>query len=300
MIVLTRYSTNFMMKYLQNSLLLLSCLLFGNARAQGVEHDLYIWNFQKGGFSYVFASKANVRIAPSVTAPVKDSLPAGTKLSIAEVADGLETHNGFSAPWLKVKYRTATDSAEGYIWGGLMAIAVSNYNNITYLNGVHHMRSATAIESLQNPKLTIGLREVIDGAVKKEITWLVPLDESFSFTEMKLLGNPGLENVQNVVRIMYSGEACGVPANYYYYGVNEKDLLPLPTKMNVGDAGVYYHSESLLFPNEKGGKPGKIVKFTEETELLQEATATKKEKWKTRTKYETYIWDGQKALKILR
>jgi hypothetical protein len=29
--------------------------------------------------------------------------------------------------------------------------------------------------------------------------------------------------------------------------------------MNVGDAGVYYHSEQYVFPNDKGGIPNAFI-----------------------------------------
>jgi len=56
-----------------------------------------------------------------------------------------------------------------------------------------------------------------------------------------------------IYRISFSGEACGIPTLHYYFGWNEKEFLELPEKYDVGDAGVYYHTEEFVFPKEKGG-----------------------------------------------
>ncbi len=36
--------------------------------------------------------------------------------------------------------------------------------------------------------------------------------------------------------------------------------------MNVGDAGVYYHSEQYVFPNDKGGIPNAFILKVEDME----------------------------------
>jgi hypothetical protein len=65
-----------------------------------------------------------------------------------------------------------------------------------------------------------------------------------------------------------------------------KKLITLPQLMNVGDAGIYYHSEEFIFPNDKGGIPnGFIFKMKE-----MERDENDKEKKKQSSK--TYVWNG--------
>jgi hypothetical protein len=92
------------------------------------------------------------------------------------------------------------------------------------------------------------------------------LSES-SYFENKTIGHLGLSKLQNIYRISFSGESCGVPTFDYYFGWNGKKFQPLPEKMNVGDADVFYHSEEFVFPSEKGGKANMIVKKIEQAEL---------------------------------
>ena len=121
--------------------------------------------------------------------------------------------------------------------------------------------------------------------------------EAANFTDVKSLGNTKLANLTDVVRISFGGEACGIPTYYYYYGFTGDKLLPLPGKYNVGDAGVFYHTETLLFPNESGGQPGKIIKLIEDEEVPEEEAEKENPKTKKTTSRETYIWNGQTAVK---
>ena len=68
--------------------------------------------------------------------------------------------------------------------------------------------------------------------------------------------------------------------------------------MEVGDAGVFYHTETLLFPKEKGGQPGKIIKLSEEGEADEEKVDKKGEPiFKVKKSREVYLWDGASAKK---
>jgi hypothetical protein len=69
-----------------------------------------------------------------------------------------------------------------------------------------------------------------------------------------------LTNVQNIIVLAFSGEACGIPSyDYYLAWTKDSVLVRLPDKTNVGDAGAFYHSENFTFPNEKNGKPDMIL-----------------------------------------
>ena len=76
------------------------------------------------------------------------------------------------------------------------------------------------------------------------------LDESMFF-ENSTINGWGLKNVNSIYRISLSGEACGIPTYHYYFGWTGKKILLLPQKYQVGDAGIFYHTEEFFFPNEK-------------------------------------------------
>jgi hypothetical protein len=100
--------------------------------------------------------------------------------------------------------------------------------------------------------------------------------------------------LQNIYRISFSGEACGIPTFHYYFGWNGSKLLMLPEKMNVADADVFYHSEEFVFPSEKGGKPDMIVKKIEDAELIEESDQV----YNMSNEEEYYKWNGEKATLI--
>ncbi len=66
---------------------------------------------------------------------------------------------------------------------------------------------------------------------------------------------------------MVSGEACGVATYDQYAFFKDKNLIVIPQLMNVADAGVFYHSEEYVFPNDKGGIPGAFILKTEDMEM---------------------------------
>jgi hypothetical protein len=113
-----------------------------------------------------------------------------------------------------------------------------------------------------------------------------------AYFEGKVLGDLGLKKVQDIYRISFNGEACAIPSLFYYFGWNGKQLLLLPEKYSVSDAGSFYHSENFIFPKEKGGKPGLIIKQIEEA-VNEEETG---DVFSVTESSEVYTWDGEKAL----
>jgi hypothetical protein len=133
-------------------------------------------------------------------------------------------------------------------------------------------------------------------AVSKNIrskTFTQDLGESAYF-EQSVIDNWGLQNINNIYRISFSGQACGVPTYYHYFGFNDNEILTLPQKHEVGDANAFYHSESFIFPKEKGGKPNTIIKQIEEAENIDEDF--EKSIFKITESTEYYSWDGKKAV----
>ena len=122
------------------------------------------------------------------------------------------------------------------------------------------------------------------------------LSESHYF-QNSTTGSWGLKNVANVYRISFSGQACGIPTYHYYFGWNGKDFLLLPEKYDVGDAGVFYHTEEFVFPKEKGGQPNTIIKNITEAENKDDNSENYT--FLVTKSIEYYSWDG-KNFKLIR
>lgn len=275
------------------------CLLSLSAISQTPGREDYtIWHGEENTIYFVYAPKAMVRQSPSTAAPLVDSLLVGDKLIGKGMTKTFSTIKGMYAPWMQVEYNTTTGTRGGFVWTGLLGFQSQHKGDTAFIYGLEKVKSTQIEAGFEQTKFTLGLKAVTNNMLLAVKEWTIDGGESSSFVASKKLGSMGLTNVQEVLRINLGGEACGIPTNYYYHGWNGRRFYDLPGKYEVGDAGVFYHTETLLFPSEKGGKAGHIIKLMEEEELVQEETATQKEQFKKTHKKEVYVWNGERAIKI--
>ncbi|BAV05332.1 SH3 domain-containing protein [Filimonas lacunae] len=256
-----------------------------------------MYQFPEGDSVTVFADTAYVRSFPSTTASKMGVVPGGTKVVFVK-EESVQKISGFAAPWVKVRYLNNSVSQEGYIWKGLLALGSAKRSGKQFLYGVDHV--IPNADKDMGPACYMKVK-VLDSVNKLlgATSWELKSSSEASYTEFKSLGGMGLEGVTDIVRMMFSGEACGIPTDYVYFGWTGTGFLPLPGKMVESDAGAFYHGEELFFPSEKGGQPGKIIKVIEDEEVLEEIdkkTGEPKTK-KTKSK-EVYSWDGKTAVKL--
>ncbi len=286
---------------MKQTTLLLVAFLFASANvfSQTTDNvDYNVWSIQPDSIYIVFAKKAYVRSDAGVSNPLIDSLAAGEKIIAKEQTKRFETVRNIYAPWVKISYTKDGAQKEGYMWLGSVAIKNTWAGNTNFLFGIDRLEKEKDASDPTSTyiKYVMQVKAVADSVIDQK-EWKIDAGEAATYMDMMMLGDTKLQNLQNVVRMQAGGEACGIPTNYFYYGWTGKKFLPFPGKYSVGDAGVFYHSETLLFPHEKGGQPNKILKLTEEEEVLEEATETKKEKVKRSKSKEVYVWNGEKAIK---
>jgi hypothetical protein len=119
------------------------------------------------------------------------------------------------------------------------------------------------------------------------------LQGSFSF-EQKMIGHFSLDNVKDIYRVGFNGEACAVPSLKYYMAWTGFELIELLERRSVADAGVYYYNEGIVFPTEEGGETNTIFKFLEEATM----TDNEKDNWEEKKTWkETYVWNGHQLIK---
>ena len=261
--------------------------------------DFNIWYVQKDSSYAVFANKAYVRSGPGISNAIIDSVRIGEKVIAIEQTKTFTTVRNIHAPWLKVTYSKAGKPTEAYIWEGMLAIKCMNFGDVKFIYGIDRIEKilAKSAEGFSTTNFVIQLKAIKSDSLLAVKEWKIDGGESANFTDMIALGDTRLKNLTNVFRISFGGEACGIPTNYFYYGWTGTNLLPLPGKYSVGDADIFYHSETLLFPHEKGGQANKIIKLIEEEETLEEETDTKKAKIKHSSAKEVYVWNGEKAIR---
>lgn len=272
-----------------------------SSMAQTKNHaDYPMWQIKQEKPEMVFSQTAYIRSAPGVQASIVDSLAQGDTLRVEEFNTNFLTLKNIYAPWAKVSAVKDGKKLTGYLWMGLVALGYAQDAQATHMFGIEKIidNPAKKEEYMEGRTYVIALHSISAEGVLSTKSWVIPDDGSFSYSEIMLLGNTQLKNVPQVVRIMFSGEACAIPSNYFYAGYTGADFLDLPGKSNVSDAGAFSHVETLLFPNEKGGKPEQIIRITEDNTYEENAKDPNNYKTFTKKSKEVYVWDGVRAKKV--
>lgn len=259
------------------------------------EYDIWSVGYAESKELFAYGNKVMVRNDSSSTARIIDSVLLGDKITLIRKTNSFSSINHIYAPWVEVNY---AGNKKGYVWLGLMAFQQLVKADTVFLYGFDKISTKETAPGFTETKFTIGLKAAYQNKLLDKKDWTIAGDESSTYVQSKLLGDMGLQNTHEVLRINLGGEACGIPTNYFYHAWNGQKFFVLPTKYSVGDADVFYHSETLLFPAEKGGKPGYIIKLMEEEEMLEEETAAKSARYKRKSGKELYAWNGEKATKV--
>lgn len=275
------------------ALILLGALLGCGAP---VAAQSFLWNTEKGSRLYVSARMANLRAAPSATAVLVDSLPCGSKVTVVEAGNSPAAISGLEAPWLKVSYRKDNTDREAFIWLGLLAIDRFESDRTQFLYGIDRIVPGRKGDEYSTAVWHISVKALDSSGQLLDKAVFSVQDVDVAASAGKMLGSLGLRNAKDILRILFGGEACGIPTNYYYFAWTGRRLLPLPGKMEVSDAGVFYHTETLLFPGEAGGQTDKLILLEEEGEEQEDKVDKDGNPvFKVRKSRRTYLWDGETA-----
>jgi len=246
---------------------------------------------------YIFADTALVRVSPDTRQAPADTLFAGDNITVTGVTPNALTIRGLKGPWLKIKYIKNGEPKSGYIWQGLVSCIPLRRGDVKFVLGIE--RRADSVTGQRKDKRTIErflfkLKVVKQGAVLAKTTFIVYDDESANYCYGKIMSGMGLTNVQNMVVIAVGGEACGIPEyDYYFAWTKSQQLIRFPDRVGVSDAGIFYHTETFTFPNEKDGKPDLVIWKKTVEESTDKLDKNGNEILKvTERKSAVYTWDG--------
>ena len=276
----------------------LSFLMHAQEEAAAFElsQEFNLWNFQKGDHAYVFANVAYIRDYPSLESQVIDSLSEGNQVVIRSEAYNGNTIRGFYAPWHEVSYVKGKKQQKGFIWLGLLALNASeNETGELFVYGFKKFSPSTAYAGAYY-EAELKVFDKKQERIAKEIFHAEVNGQTA--IETKILSGMGLENIQNIHRVGFLSEACGIPTRYYYFAWNGTNLIHFPAKMTVADAGVFYHDETILFPSEHKGDPTMIYKNIIDAENVSEDFDAPRF-IETKNQQE-YTWDGRFLSEIIR
>ncbi|OQP42833.1 hypothetical protein A4H97_11790 [Niastella yeongjuensis] len=244
---------------------------------------------------YIFADTALIRISPDTKQTPIDTLFAGDNITVTGITANALTIRGLKGPWLKINYTKNGAPRNGYIWQGLISCMPLRRGNIKFVYGIE--RRADSIskgDKFNIRRFLVRLKVVQDGKVLTSRSLITYDDESANSSFGKIMSGMGLTNVQNIIVLEFSGEACGIPTYDYYFAFTKSNqLLRFPDKESMSDAGAFYHSETFTFPNEKNGKPDMICWNSETEEATDKVDKNGDAIMKvTEKKNAAYTWDG--------
>ena len=195
---------------------------------------------------------------------------------------------------MEIEYSKNNQIKTGFLWKGFIAVGNATKGNTTFLTTIDSKYSKKVQRDdyeYERDFYKISVKAInSENQIISEKSFSKALPESHFF-QNSAISSWGLKDLNSIYRISFSGEACGIPTLYYYFGWNEKEFLELPEKYDVGDAGVFYHSEEFVFPKEKGGQTNTIIKTIKEAENTDENSNTYDFLVTKTTEY--YSWDGK-------
>ena len=254
------------------------------------QEDVYangVFGFEENKAQKIFTNWTRVRQEPKVDAQIVDSLQTNQQILILQKDENILKLGERSSNWYKVSYQKGEQTAEGYIWGGNLCIGYRNKNGYDFLFGLSKTENKKDKASGENIKQNIASIKVLEGnTLIDEVFFETGQGEELSYGTFTIESNHKLQNVELTLKAMVSGEACGIASYDQYVLFKDKKLITLPKLTNVGDADVYYHSESFVFPNDKGGIPNAFIFKIEEMEKDE------KDREKKRHSSKTYLWNG--------
>ena len=265
----------------------------------GQEMYYNIWsNLHDAPSKSVFADTAKIRSAPGTNGQVIDTLYAGDTLFVMATEEQTLTLKGFTAPWLKIRYHVTGIQKTGYIWAGLVSFERMTSNNTSFVYAIDLVKTKDTLfgdgEKMKWRDCIVKLKAVQARKVISARGWILGSEESVAFTSGKLTKGKGLETVQNLVEVVFSGEACGVPTLTYTHAWNGKQLITLPVLTDVADADVYWHEEQYVYPTDKGGKTSLITWKMREGESTEKTDKKGNTIYKESSATKTYRWTGDK------
>lgn len=254
------------------------------------ENEVYadgIFSFEENKTQKIFTDWTRVRLDPGVNAQIVDSLQVNQQVMILKKENAVLKLGERNANWYKISYQKGENTLEGYIWGGNLCVGYRNKNGYDFLFGLSKTIDRKNKEINEIEKQNIAGIKVLEGnTLIDEVYFDTGRAEELSSAAFNIESNHKLQNVEFTLKAMVSGEACGIASYDQYVLFKGKKLIALPQLTNVGDAGVFYHSEEFIFPNDKGGVPNAFILKVEDMEVDE------RDREKKKHSFRTYLWNG--------
>lgn len=273
------------MRFLMTGVLM---LIFHCFSAQ-VSEEIYpdpIFDFTENKTQKIFTDWTRIRKDPDVKSQILDSLPTNQQVMILKKEDAVLKLGERGANWYKVSYQKGDLVSEGYVWGANLCVGYRNKNGYDFLFGLSKTIDRKN-EYNQIEKQNIAGIKVIEGnTLIQEVYFDAGRGEELRSATFNIESDHKLQNVEFTLKASTSGDACSIASYDQYVLFKDKKLITLPRLASVSDAGVFYHSEEFIFPNDKGGIPNAFILKTKDMELDD------KDQEKKTQSSKTFLWNG--------
>jgi len=202
----------------------------------------------------MFGDDVKFRASPDVKSEVLELLKIGTKVEVVEKTVETFLYNGIESHFYKVKNNGKT----GYILGGLISLEQKESADTRYLFAY----------KMEDANYSLLVRVLSKNNSYRELTAAL----GNPGIDIHLLDSKGVEGVESMLYVNNRAEACGVYGGEIYFFQTKDGLKKAFTTEIYSDAGVFWVSEKLIFPNDDDGVAGKIVYEIEQGEYGDEAT----------------------------
>ncbi|WP_411897921.1 SH3 domain-containing protein [Elizabethkingia occulta] len=253
-------------------------------------YENYIFHKEVGSTAKIFVDKTNIRDLPGLTGNVVDALPQGTSVKIIQETNIINKIQERSAQWYKIQY----NGKEGYVWGANLSVANKLVDGKEFLFGVSGTQKVIDIEGISSNALKGEVSVLENGKLLGSGVFNAGTMENIAGVEFKVDKTKRFKNVDYIIQVSVSGEACGIPTyEQTYFMKKEGFLVALPLLQSVSDAGEYYHIEKYDFHMKV------MNQFFMTTEEAENANSDNNEyKMDGFTKTAVYEWDGDRVMEM--
>jgi hypothetical protein len=265
--------------------LLLWVVSIGNVSAQS-DADIPVlgtYALPDSGFQTASFSACPLYKYPSKKSPVIEHLPMNASLTIDTTIQVDYSKLENRPEFYKVRYK----GKKGYIQSTELANyrIVDSKTQTTFLFYFNTEQEQHLEEDYTEYHYNLFYKELYNNTIVQE--GYLKLNDDFF--QLFLTDPRGLTDIDKLFIIDYFSEACGEDGGQDYYTWTPGNFNFIAHMTEVGDGGVFYFVENLIFPSDSTGEPNKIKYESIEFELLDEET-----NWFTENhNYRTYNWvDG--------
>lgn len=240
--------------------------------AQDLPYFGRYFEYRKGDTSYIYEEGALLLSKPSANSKTLASLPLGSSL-IIEGEYEVSYEPDFKHPEF---YEVKFNGKKGYVQSSFLGIADFKFPELGIdLLFTFDPGTAYGMEKLK-------YKEVMNATVFYE----GEIELSGEIIQLYKGDTRGLDSISSLIYVDYIAEACGMQGGVDIYTWNPMELSLLAQLNEVGDGGVYYITEELIFPADSGGVAKKILFRSEQMEQYDEDS----EWYSETTYYRTFNW----------